>query len=200
MSIAPQTDPSLPNIIDKLRGAVNGKTVTVADILDAIGDASYAPALLVPALILVTPLSGIFGLPTFLALIMLLIASQALLQRRHLWLPARVMRRGLAAEKFAKALEFMDKPARWIDGHSRARLRLLVARPLSVLPFVLTIAVCLAIPPMEVLPMVSSIAAFAIVCMTFGLIARDGLYVLCGYAVLGLAVFLVARTLLGTLA
>ncbi|MBM7068971.1 exopolysaccharide biosynthesis protein [Actibacterium sp. 188UL27-1] len=181
--LLPESEGPLPQIIDDLRDAGDEEVVTVADVFETIGGASYAPALLVPALILITPLSGIFGVPTILALIMLLISAQALVRRRDLWLPSMLLRRGVPTRRFNQVLDTMDEPVRWVDRFSRKRLNVLISGPLSWIPFLLTALICIAIPPMEIIPLLSSVAALSIAFMAFGLLARDGVFVLLGYGI-----------------
>ena len=87
----------------------------------------------------------------------------------------------------------MRRPCAWLDAHSRPRLRVLtsgVLRPLTLVVCMLTAA---TFPFLEILPFVSSFCAGAIAMIAFGVITRDGLWVLAGYvqvAVLaGLAVW-----------
>ncbi len=82
---------SLSDILDALEEAGGEDHVSVRDILDEVGVRSFAPTILVPALILVSPLSGIFGLPTIGAIFIFLITAQKLAGRRHVWRPARIM-------------------------------------------------------------------------------------------------------------
>ncbi|MFA5580644.1 MAG: exopolysaccharide biosynthesis protein [Paracoccaceae bacterium] len=63
---APET---LTDILDAFSAAGENGQVTVRAVVDEIGDLSFAPALLVPALILISPLSGLPGLPTMGAII-----------------------------------------------------------------------------------------------------------------------------------
>jgi len=57
--------------------------VSVSDIQDKIGQRSFGPFLFVPALIEISPVGGIPGVPTMLALIIALFAVQMLFGRDH---------------------------------------------------------------------------------------------------------------------
>lgn len=162
---------------------VNGQShVSVRDILERIGDRSFAPAILIPALILVSPVSGVPGTPTVFGLIISLIALQALIQRRHLWLPEWLMRRKLSADRMTRAVRFLERPAAWMDRHSHGRLCLLTSGPVRPLAYMATTAIALSWPLLEILPFVTSFGAGAIAMIMFGLLTRDGLYVVLGYA------------------
>ena len=179
------TEATLCDLLDRLETAGTGDTVTVQEILDATGDNSIMPVVLAIALILVSPLSGIPGLPTLSALVILLLMAQAIMQRKHLWLPAVLCSRRVARDRYTRALERMRRPAAWIDRHSHPRLRILTLGPLRLLTLLMCMAVPTVWPFLELLPFVTSFGAGALALMSFGLITRDGLYVLAGYLVVG---------------
>ena len=182
---------SLNDILNCLRKAAEGEHVSVRDILGQIGSHSFAPLLLVPALILISPISGIPGTPTIGAFIILLIAGQAVLGRDHLWLPGFIMRRKIRTERFCKALDFMQRPVDFIDRHSHKRLAILTYRPMSFIALGICISIAAIMPFLELLPMVTSLGATAIALFALGLMVSDGLFVMTGYAVIGGAAFLV---------
>jgi hypothetical protein len=96
-------------------GCGEGETVSVGDIVEEIGGDAFGPLLLVPALFLVTPVSGVPGMPTIGSLIISLIAVQIVLGRDSLWLPGFLTRREMKKDRLDKALSWLRKPAGWID-------------------------------------------------------------------------------------
>ncbi|WP_299684279.1 exopolysaccharide biosynthesis protein [uncultured Tateyamaria sp.] len=179
------SDAKLTLLLDRLEDAGDGDTVSVQDILDATGDRSIMPVVLAIALILVSPLSGIPGLPTLSAIVVLLVMGQAVFRRQHLWLPGFLCNRQISRDRFAGAIRWMRRPAAWIDRHSHPRLRVLTVGPLRWLTLLVCMCVPLVWPFLELLPFVTSFGAGALALMTFGLFTRDGLYVLWGYSVVG---------------
>lgn len=178
----PATPRNLTDILDALDEAASGPTVAVRDILEETGRHSFAPTMLVPALILVSPLSGIFGLPTIGATFMLLVTLQKLIGRQHVWLPEFLKRRKITSKRLKKAVSWLRKPSAWVDSRTHSRLTLLVSRPANLVTLLTIVAICCLIPFLEVLPMVTSIFAGAISLFSIGLLARDGLFILLGYA------------------
>lgn len=179
-----------PNVLPELVGALSelgeGEGhVCVSDILAAIGQRSYSIVLLVPAIIMVSPLSGIFGLPTLTSLLMATVLVQALMGREQLWLPASLRRRAMPRKRYAQAVAWLKPPLAWVDRNSGQRLHLLVSDPVRFLCRVISLVLCLLIPFLELLPFITSIAALAITLMALGMILRDGLFVLAGWAVVG---------------
>ncbi|MEL6888222.1 MAG: exopolysaccharide biosynthesis protein [Pseudomonadota bacterium] len=179
------SDAKLTLLLDRLEAAGSGDSVTVQDILDAAGDRSIMPVVLAIALVLVSPLSGIPGLPTLSAIVILLVMGQAVFRRRHLWLPGVLRNRRIGRDRYAQAIRWMRRPAAWIDRHSQPRLRILTVGPLRWLTLLVCMCVPMVWPFLELLPFVTSFGAGALALMTFGLFTRDGLYVLAGYIVVG---------------
>ena len=175
---------SLTDLLDVLDHAAAGDTVSVQKVLDEIGERSFTPIILAIAVLLVSPISGIPGVPTISAMLMVLIGSQGLARRRHLWLPGFLTRREIAAERLRHGIGWLRKPAAWVDRHSHRRLSFLTEGPARAVAFLFCILIPLAWPPLEVLPMVTSIGAASVVLLAFGLLTHDGLYTLAGYLVM----------------
>lgn len=180
---------NLADILDALDHAAAQGTVSVGDVMQEIGMRSYAPILLVPAMILVSPLSGIPGLPTIGATLMFLITVQKLMGRPHIWLPGWLTRRRIAGARLTRAVDWLRRPVGWIDARTHSRLGILVSRPANGLTLLTILAICMLIPFLELLPMVTSVFATAISFYAIGLLARDGLFTLLGHIWAGAAAF-----------
>lgn len=151
--------------------------LTVQEVVEGFGIASRLPLIVALALIVVSPLSGIFFLPTILGLIIAALGLQMFFGKRRLWLPGFILRRSLSAERVANMAARMHGVAQWLDARSRRRLSLLVRAPVRLfLPLV--IAGCGALMPfLELVPFSSSILGLAITLICAGLILSDGLFV-----------------------
>jgi hypothetical protein len=180
---APETG-SLTSVLAALRRAAREDDLSVQDMLAEIGDRSFATALLVPALILVSPVSGIPGAPTLGAIVVILIVGQWIAGRDHLWLPGFVVRRRVSSVRFRAALAWFDGPAAFLDRHTVPRLTLLTTGPLALLPLLAVVVIAATWPLLELLPFVTTVGAFAVSLFAFGLMTRDGAYVVAGFAFL----------------
>jgi len=181
---------SLGEVIEKARSELGEDKVEVDQVIAAMGSASFAPVMLLPALLVLSPASGIPILPSICGLTIALIAAQMLFGRKHLWLPGWILRRKLDGPKTDKALATIEKPARWIDRNTGRRMPWLTRAPFDKV-VLLTCLLCGGImPALELLPFTSSILGAAISVMTLGLLVRDGLLVLIGLGFVGSAVAL----------
>ncbi len=165
--------------------------VFVSDMLQEIGSDAFAPVMLVPALLIMSPASAIPGLPTISALIIALAASQLLTGRNALWMPGFVTRRSIKRQTLETCVRWLGGPAAFVDRVTGRRLVFLTDQPFSGMCALACLLIALVMPFMEVLPLSSSIAATAIAFLTLGLTVRDGILVLIGMTITTSAAVLV---------
>lgn len=182
------SDRTLGLLLDGLDHAAKGQVVSVRDVLEEFGNRAITPFILLVALILVTPVSGIPGAPTIGAMIIIILAVQALTGRRKLWLPQILLRRKIAAHRLRRAVAWVRKPCAFLDRHSQTRLELLTVGPMRWMTLLVCVVVPSAWPVLELLPLTTSVGALTIALFAFGLFTRDGLYVLLGYLMVGATV------------
>jgi hypothetical protein len=189
---APHEQPSVTDLLDMVEKAGNGgDRVSVDDVVEAIGDDAFAPLLLVPALIIVSPASAVPGLSTVGGLVMALISAQMVFGRKSLWLPGFLARRTIARDRLDKAVAFLRRPAAFLDRVTRRRLSFLTAGPLRRLPPLICLCAAMVIPFFELVPMSSTTIAAAITLFALSLLTRDGLLLILGLGVLSLVGVLV---------
>jgi len=182
---------TLTHLLDAVDEAGAGEVVSVQNILDEIGERSIMPIVLLVSILLVSPLSGIPGMPTVSALILLMLIMQAAVGRKHLWLPPFLRNRRVRVERLHAATRWLRRPAAWIDRHSHPRLRLFTRHPLRLVTLILCMAMPLQWPFLEFFPFVTSFGAGALALMAFGLLTHDGMYVLAGHIAVGAQVLAV---------
>jgi len=156
--------------------------VTIADILDALGDRSFAALLMLFGVFNLLPLppggSAILGLP------LVIVAAQLMYGSKRAWLPAFVASKSLSADQFRAImdrvvprlvrLETLIRPRYWPFWRRRGN------RVVGAMAFVLAVVVTLPIPLGNWLP------AFAISLLGLSLSERDGLLLALG-GVVGVA-------------
>lgn len=183
---------SIEDVLDCVEeAAADEERVSIADIMAGIGDGAFAPMLLLPALIMLSPATAIFGVASFCGLLIVLIATQMLLGRERLWLPAFVLDRTISRSRLNGIVEWVSKPARFVDRLAQKRLSFLVEPPLTRVWALLCLLLALIAPVFELVPMSATIIGAAISLFALALVSRDGLFALIGLAVLGGAAWLV---------
>ena len=141
----------------------------MGDVLDDFGARSFGPFIMIPALLELTPVGGIPGLPTALSFISL-IAVQLLLGRDHVWMPQFVQQRG-GSKKLHKAVGKLRGLASFLDRHSKGRLEGLTQGTAIKLVAGAILLLCCTVPPLEFLPFASSILMLTIAVLGLALTA-----------------------------
>ncbi|GGB06616.1 ABC transporter permease [Brucella endophytica] len=168
--------------------------ISIQDMLSAMGDRAFGPLMLLFALpnLLPTPpgTSAVLGIP------LIILAAQLMLGRKP-WLPAVIGNRSLPRSNFAALLE---RAGPWLARAERLvkpRLAMLVTPPaeyaIGALCFILAIILALPIPLGNILP------ALAICLFSFGILERDGVWVIAGFIASLVSVSVAAGVLLALL-
>jgi hypothetical protein len=174
-------------VIRRLDALTERESLELRHILDAFGETAFLPVLIVLAMIVVSPLSGIPLLPTVFGTMIALVSLQLLLGKPRIWLPAMLSRRRISGARLHGALRRLQRIADWLDRTARDRMRLLVSPPLDALPKGACVLAGASMPLLELVPFSSSILAGAVALFATGLLTRDGLFALLAAALMGLA-------------
>ena len=148
--------------------------VCIGDVLDDFGERSFGPFIMLPALMEISPIGGIPGVPSFLALIIAITALQLLLGKDHIWMPDFIQRRAVKGKTLHKAVRKMRGIAHWMDQHSEGRLEALTEGVWLRVMAVVVLLLCLAVPPLEFLPFASSLPMLANAILGLAQTVRDG--------------------------
>ena len=181
----------LTAIVDHVVEATHKEQVDINDLVQAIGHASFTPVLLLPAIAVATPLSGIPLFSTLMGSLIFLVALQILLRRDHLWLPQWLLRRKTNSARVRSVFQRLRPVLGWLDAHTYARLTAFGHRPLIFIPQILCVLSGLVMPFLEFVPFSSSLVGGAVALLAFGMLARDGLFIILGLTVYVSPIFLV---------
>ena len=187
---------TLQQLLDRLDKAATGERVDVECMMQAVGRSSFGALLLLGGLITLSPLDIIPGIPTLIALAVVIVCVQLLSGRRHFWLPAWVLRRWIDTQRFRRALSWLRKPARFGDRLVRPRLTGLTTGAAMKVIALGCIVVALAMPFMEVVPFSANLAGIALTAFGLAVIAHDGLLALVAFAATAAGVVVIATQLL----
>lgn len=175
---------NLTDIVEELRDLSESREqVTVGDVTDSFGARGFGPLITLPALLGASPLGGIPGVPTFMALIILIFAVQITLGRSSLWLPQIIKTRGVDHSRVTNSADKLEPVAHWIDDHFGNRLTCLTGEtPRRVAAGVIAV-ICIAIPPLELLPFAALLPFVAIACLALAITLHDGVLIMIAAAV-----------------
>jgi hypothetical protein len=180
---------SIGDILDRLEETAGGASkVSFGQIVESLGHRSQGPFLIVPALLEISPIGSIPGVPTVLAAIVILFAAQIMFGRKHVWLPQFVASRGLSAEKIRKGVEKLRPIAERVDRWFHGRVAWLTGKPFVSIAAAACILLALSVPPLEILPFASTAPMAAIAAFGLALLVRDGVLMIAAGLLAALAV------------
>lgn len=184
-------DGDLADLIDRLSMLCERRSVSVATVREELGERSFGPLILVPAAIEISPIGAIPGLPTLLAAIIVIVAAQALVGCRYVWLPDIIEHRRVNGRRLAAALARMRPFADRLDRFICPRQHWLTRWPFTRLIALLCILLVLVVPVLEIVPFASSLPMLGVLLFGIAIFTRDGLVAAGGFlfslpAVLGI--------------
>jgi hypothetical protein len=184
-----QNQHAVEDILDQLKQeGRDDDRATVGDVTGALGDRGFGPFLFVPALIEISPIGGVPGVPTLLALIIAIFAVQIVMQRDEMWLPGFLEHRSVSGDKLVKASDKLRGIGRWLDRWFHGRLEALTGPKASRIAGVAVLVLCLTVPPLELVPFASTAPMAAIAAFGLGMTLRDGLLMGLGFVLSVVAV------------
>ncbi len=203
MGIRSLTDqPTVTDLLEQIGDRIeHDAALSIATVEAVAGRRIAGPLLFFPAMLVVSPLSLVPTLPSFVAILTILVAAQILAGRDSIWLPKKLRSAGLSPERGRKALGFIRPVARWLDKVSRPRLTALTNGIGQRAVALVCILVAVTMPPMELVPGASTAAGSVIASLGLSLTTRDGallLVVLAALVGLGFALVYFAGKLLGS--
>ena len=165
-----------------------GGCVRVGGLVEAFGRRGYGALLLLPAMLEISPIGGIPGVPTVLALVVVLFAVQILVGRTHMWLPGFLRNRELPAGKLDEVIDKARPLATRLDRRFHGRLGPLAGPAAGRVAAVLCVLLACTVPPLEIVPFASTAPMGAIGLFGIGLLVHDGLVMLAGFALSAVAI------------
>jgi hypothetical protein len=190
-----QSPATLPEIIDRVLDAAQAEVVDLEAIIKSFGRASFTPILLLPALAVATPLSGIPLFSSLMGIIISLVSAQMLLRRRYLWLPRWVLVRKVKGDAVRRAFMRIRPAAVWIERRTAQRLRAFMHRPLIYIPQSLCLLSGMMMPPLEFVPFSSSVLGVGVAFLALGMLTRDGVVTMIALLPYGIVAWLVLRVI-----
>ncbi|MFN3661721.1 exopolysaccharide biosynthesis protein [Yoonia sp.] len=166
------------DVVDTIEESSHEEKVAFGTLIHGFEDTAFPPCLLVPSLLLVSPLSGIPFFSSFCALVICLIAAQGAWGRDRIWLPDFMARRELPGDKLDKAAHVLGYVARGTEYVTRPRLEFLTAPPMDRVIYGAMILLAGCVPLLELMPFASSLIGLIVAVLAVALITRDGLVVL----------------------
>ncbi|WP_394224348.1 exopolysaccharide biosynthesis protein [Alteromonas gracilis] len=171
---------TLYELLGKMQPRARQDIFEFADFWEVMEKRGFGPMLALPSFIACTPIGAIPGIPSLAGGTILLIALQILLGRRHPWLPKKVLELQCDADQLRYIVGKVKPIAVRVD-------RFLVPRCFFMRQTIFRsfIALCcvgcgIVMIPLELIPFMGLVPAFAVFIMAIGMATDDGAVALVG--------------------
>lgn len=183
------------SILDELaeKGRRQGR-VSIGNVADTFGPRGVGPFMIIPALVEMTPIGSIPTVPTMIATLIGLFALQILVGRPCLWLPDFVRERNMDGDQLERYADFVRPVATRLDRWFYRRLPYLTGPKADRTAAFAVLLLCLTVPPLEFIPMASTLPMAAIAALGLAMMVEDGMLMAIGFT-LTLAAFIGAPVL-----
>ncbi|WP_144574791.1 exopolysaccharide biosynthesis protein [Agrobacterium sp. DE0009] len=180
------TSEKLSTTLEKLIGKLKGETITLRELMEAIGEQGLLLICAIASLPFLIPVS-IPGVSTVFGAAIILV-SLAITLNRLPWLPKKILDRQMETAKLIPALQKGVSIVSKLDGFIRPRLPALTTGAIAnrINGLALMTAGVLLMMPLGFIPFSNTLPGVAILLFSAGMIQRDGVTVLGGYLFLGL--------------
>lgn len=189
-----QPPANLEDVLDEVAAKCDNDetpdTLTLDEVLDSVGRRSYGPLLLVIGLFAISPVTVIPGMTWLAAALTLIVAGQMALGLPRIWLPKKALQAQLPRTAVKSGLEKSRGVARTIDKLLKPRLSFLSKPPFVNLVALLVIVAALITFPLSFVLIAPLAPGLAVVFFGLGMVARDGLWLALGTAVMSGAIWL----------
>lgn len=187
------TSENLSTVLQKLIGKLSGKTITLRELMETIGEQGLLLMCAIACLPFLIPVS-IPGVSTIFGAAIVMI-SLAITLNRLPWLPKRILDKQMETARLVPALKKGVTIVSKLDRYMRPRLPALTTGTIisRVNGLAIMAAGILLMMPLGFVPFSNTLPGVAILLFSAGMIQRDGATVLGGYVFLVLtAIYFVA--------
>ncbi len=184
---------NLRSLLHSLCNETDGETVSIRDMMNAVGRRSYGPVLLLLGFIAISPLTLIPGANVFMAILILIFAVQIVVGRKYPWIPKKALEFNFPRKHLVSGVAAMAKHTHTIDALLKPRLTFLTRAPFVQLVALACVGAALITLPLSFIPFGPLLPSLTILLFGLALTARDGFVLLLAGAALAGAVIILIR-------
>lgn len=178
---------ALKETISNISHSCEGNHVNVGDVADSIEAPAFGILLLLPALIVILPISIIPGVSSLCAAVAVFTACHILFGREVLWLPEKIRNIYFNGDRMTLILRKMNGVAKKLDRFSKPRFTFMTGGVAGKLVSAAVVILASATIILGFIPLVDIFLMLPIVFFGLGSYTRDGLITGIGWIVLAMS-------------
>ena len=190
------TNVPVTNLRTMMRSLVlntDGESVTVSELLQAVGRRAHGPVFLLLGFIAVSPLTIIPGANWFIATVILVFALQVVIGFRHPWLPKGVTEFRFNRDHLVRGVATGERYAHMVDALVKPRLTFLTEPPFIQVVALICVFAALISFPLGLVPLGPLLPSLTVLLFGLALTARDGFVLLLAGCAFAGAILLVLK-------
>ena len=184
---------NLRTLLQSLCSETEGESVSVGDLLNAVGRRSYGPVLLLLGFIAIGPLTIIPGASVLMALVTLIFALQMVIGRPYPWIPKKALAFSFPRKHLIAGVAVVDKYVVQVDRFLKPRLTFLPRSPFVQIVALACVGAALVTLPLSFVPLGPFVPSLTILLFGLAITARDGFVLVLAGASLAGAIYLLMR-------
>lgn len=184
---------NLRTLLQSLCSETEGESVSVGDLLNAVGRRSYGPVLLLLGFIAIGPLTIIPGASVLMALVTLIFALQMVIGRPYPWIPKKALAFSFPRKHLIAGVAVVDKYVVQVDRFLKPRLTFLTRSPFVQIVALACVGAALVTLPLSFVPLGPFVPSLTILLFGLAITARDGFVLVLAGASLAGAIYLLMR-------
>ncbi len=166
---------NLETLLNRLCDSTDGETVSVRDLLQAVGQRAYGPVLTVLGFVSISPLTLIPGANWLVSGVILVFALQMAVGRAYPWIPGRALSVTFPRAYLVTGVSNFSAFAIWVDRIIQPRLPWLTRPPFLQLAALICVVAALVSLPLGFIPFGPVLPGITVLLFGLALTARDGL-------------------------
>ncbi len=181
-------------LLDGINACVKNGRLGVGDLFEALNHRGFGPLMLMPALIVISPVGAIPGACAIFGGIIFLVSLQILIGKHSPWLPGWLKKMSFNGDKFSSGIKKIKPYAQKLDKFVKHRLAFLTDNDLAQrATALLCMVLSVGIMTLSLIPFAPAALALPIFLLGLGLTANDGAIMAGGYATLALPLLIMTE-------
>lgn len=170
----------LRGLLEDAKQAGDKEDPRFGDVVEALEHRGFGALIVLPALLAVLPTGAIPGMGIATGTMILLVAVQMVMRRRHPWLPQRLRRVHLGRSRLEGSLDTAEKGLEKLGPLLKRRLDLFTGTAGTMASALVLVLIGLSMFPLALIPGGNAASGAAALVIAMGLLSKDGLWVLVG--------------------
>lgn len=189
-------DKPLGGILNKVDEIAQGQDTDLHTVIAAFGDRAFGPVLTLCGLFHLTPIGAFPGVPIALGIVIISFAGQLVFGRDTPWMPKFLRKVKIRHTSIEKSRRFVGPILDKVDAIIRPRYKWAATDMAKTIAAIISVVFAITLLPLGSVPFGVVIPGLIITLIGLGITARDGLILMLGFLLSGIAFAIIVKLIL----